>query len=206
MVAAAGLAGSFWVNSCANTAAVATPGCWYAAAGICVVGGIGTALTAAAGANLGNAKRDNAVGGVYRHGYLGKYHLDEHLKTIILNQVNDALLSIPGVSDVRSFHIADLDARSFGDKRDVTVDDTTANANVIIWTSIHGNHAALYTSGVKNITDFAHYIRHSQPVPANTETTDRYHNSTSVVNKRVRRGQNYFDVNYVGIGITPTTT
>lgn len=74
LVAATSLAGSYWVNACANTAAIATPVCWYAAAGICIVGGIGAALTTVAGANLGNERRSmtdetNVQNGVHRQGF-----------------------------------------------------------------------------------------------------------------------------------------
>lgn len=195
MVTAAGLAGAWWVNSCGTTAAIATPQCWYAAAGIVVVGGIGLALSAAGGANLGNAKRDVVVSkGVHRHGYLGKYHIDEHWETDTLSEVNDILSSVPGVSSVRLFHIADADTEPVGEKRDAD-EGTITNANLISWKSVYGNHAAAHTTGIKNITELATYIVQSRPVSANVDTIDNF--NSSAISSRFSCRQNYFDVNYV---------
>ncbi|KAI5968997.1 hypothetical protein CANMA_001993 [Candida margitis] len=172
MVAAAGLAGFWWVNSCGTTAAIATSQCWYAAAGIVVVGGIGLALTVAGGANLGNSKRD----------------------VVVSNEVNDILSSVPGVSSVRLFHISDADTEPVGEKRDAD-EVTIANANLITWKSVYGSHAAAHTTGIKNITELATYIVQSRPASANVDTIDNFNSST--ISSRVRRRQNYFDVNYV---------
>ncbi|KAI5969537.1 hypothetical protein CANMA_001417, partial [Candida margitis] len=176
MVAAAGLTGAWWVKSCVTAPAIATPQCWYAAAGIVVVGGLGLALSVLGGANLGNAKRD----------------VFESKDT--LSEVNDILSSALGVRSIRLFHIADADMEPVGEKRDAD-EGTIANANLITWKSVYRNHAAAHTTGIKNITELATYIVQSRPVSANVDTIDNFNNST--ISSRVRRRQNYFDVNYV---------
>lgn len=51
---------------------------------------------------------------MHRQEYLGKYHLDN--QTNNLSEVNHMLSSIPGVSAVRLFHIADADTEPVGEK------------------------------------------------------------------------------------------
>lgn len=62
-------------------------------------------------------------------------------------------------------------------KRD-TDEGAIADANVIIWSSVHGNHAPLDTTGVKNITELANYLVQSQQIPVNVNSIDIYCNRT----------------------------
>ncbi|KAI5952342.1 hypothetical protein KGF54_003208 [Candida jiufengensis] len=190
LVAAAGMAGAWWVNACGTTAALATPTCWYAAAGIAVVAGLGTALTAAAGANLGNAKRDDDTLEleIARHGYLGKYHIDEHYNTTAHQKILSILSESHGFSNVRTFTIGTEDV----DLNERDGDETEILPNVISWESSYGNHSAAYTNKLIDVIEMAQQIQKSQPIPAGLDNIDHL-----MGNKTMQKRQNYFDVDYV---------